>query len=432
MKRTRIGSKFRNAVTSWLGIPIDLQNAAFWAQYTARDSNSGQTVTYDRAMTLSTVWSCVRLIAESISTLPLTLYKRTPTGRTPAVDHPLYNVLRLMPNPSTTATVHWEAQVAAQLLRGWGCAEKLMVGKRVIGLTFLDPCRMNVSLVQGKPVYRYTDRDGSQRVIPQERIFAIPGFTLNGIDGLSAIQYGYNVFGSALAAEQASGKTFQNGLMPTTYFYMDRVLKKEQRDTFRNTTMPEITGALNAGKPPLLESGMKAGTIGINPTDAQLLESRSFGVEEICRWFRVPPWMVGHAGSGATKWGTGMEQELLGFLSFTLRPWLTRIEQAVYKDLLSPAEKSSHYARYDLADFLRADSAARAAFYSVMVNNGIMTRDEVREELNMERLGGNADVLTVQTALAPLDEIGQNSSSTEKALALLGSRIMGGSNEASK
>lgn len=429
MKRTRIGNKFRNAVTSWLGIPIDLQNTAFWSDFGGRNSNAGQAVNYDKAMTLSTVWSCVRLIAESISTLPLTLYKITPTGNVPAVDHPLYNVLRLQPNVNTTATVHWEAQIAAQLLRGWGCAEKLMVGKRVVGLSFLDPQRMYVRMVKGEPIYQYTDRDGSRRIIPSSRIFAIPGFTLNGVDGLSAIQYGYNVFGSALAAEQASGKTFENGLMPTTYFYMDRVLKKDQRDTFRNTTMPEITGAMNAGKPPLLEAGMKAGTIGINPTDAQLLESRSFSVEEICRWFRVPPWMVGHAGSGATKWGTGMEQELLGFLTFTLRPWLLRTEQAVYKDLLTPAEKTIYYARYDLADFLRADSAARASFFSLMVNNGIMTRDEVREQMNMQRRGGNADVLTVQTALAPLDNIGQSSSNTEAALALLGNRIMGGSNE---
>src|SRR5690606_21817692 len=133
-----------------------------------------------------------------------------------------------------------------------------------------------------------------------------------------------------------ANNTFKNGLHQTTYFKYPTALRAEQREDARRA-IKIISGALNAGEPAILEAGMEAGTIGINPTDAQLLESRAFSVEEICRWFRVPPFMVGHSEK-STSWGTGIEQQMIGFLTFTLAPWLRRIEQAISKDLLTPAE----------------------------------------------------------------------------------------------
>jgi len=223
------------------------------------------------------------------------------------------------------------------------------------------------------------------------------------------------VFGGALAAEHAANSTFKNGLRPTTYFKYPTVLRKDQRDEARQA-IETLSGAVNAGKPVILEAGMEAGSIGINPNDAQLVESRAFSVEEVCRWFRVPPFMVGHSEK-STSWGTGIEQQMIGFLTFTLSPWLRRIEQAISKDLLSPAERQRYYPKFAVEGLLRADSAGRASFYSAMVNNGIYTRDEVRQLEDREPMGGNAAVLTVQTALAPLDTIGQPEQQARAALA---------------
>jgi HK97 family phage portal protein len=267
------------------------------------------------------------------------------------------------------------------------------------------PSRLSVSRVNGKLKWTYTEIDGTQRDIPDKNIFRIPGFTTDGNWGLSAIEYGSGIFGSALAASNASNSTFEKGLLPTVAFTIDRVIQKDQRDDFR-TAVKAISGAMNAGESPLLEGGMDAKMIGINPKDAQLLESRSFSVEEICRWFRVPPHMVGHTAN-STSWGTGIEQQMIGFLTFTLRPWLTRIEQSIRKDLMSPQDQMKYYAEFSVEGLLRADSASRATYEAQMVNNGIMTRDEVRELENLPARGGNADVLTVQLALAPLDEIGK-------------------------
>lgn len=405
--KTKSIGRVRAAVLSWLGAPFGLTDADAWARLGA-SSSAGVNVNNGNVMTLSSAWACGRLISETIGTLPLGINERTRDGRRPAPQHPLDFILGMQPNSDTVSSVHWEAVVAAMLFRGAARCEKLMVGERLVGLEFLYPDRLTISRgADGAKEYRYTQEDGRQRRIQASRIWTIPGFSLDGKNGVSVIHYGANVFGAALATDQAAAGTFRRGLMPTVWFKYPNVLKKEQRDDAREMIENRLSGAINAGKPAILENGMEVGNLGIDPVDAQLLESRRFSVEEICRWFRVPPWMVGHTDK-STSWGTGIEQQMIGFLTFTLAPWLKRIEQYIVKDLMSPADRSRYYPKFAVEGLLRADSAARAAFYSVMVNNGILTRDEVRELEDRAPMGGNAAVLTVQTALSPLDDLGKN------------------------
>lgn len=395
------------ALLDWLGIPVGLTNNAFWEAFTSGGSKAGQTVNENTVMSLSAAWACTRLLAETASTLPLQLYERTDNGRQLAVNHPLYRILHSSPNSYSSASTYWEANVVAVALRGNSFSERKYLNGRMVALDYLQPSRISTrKRPNGTVEFRYTETTGNQRVVQDRDLFHIPGFSFDGRYGVSAIAYGAGVFGSALAAAEAANGTFERGLMPTVAFSLDRVIKKEQREEFKTYFKQEIGGALNAGESPLLEAGMKAEQIGINPSDAQLLESRSFSVEEVCRWFRVDPSMVGHGGKDS-NWGTGLEQKLIGFLTFTLRPWLTRIEQAINRQLLSPAEQLRYYAEFSIEGLLRADSKARAAFYSVMVNNGIFTRDEVRVLENRPVMGGNAGVLTVQTSMAPLDSLGQ-------------------------
>lgn len=411
MKAKRPG-KIRAAILNWFGLPGSYTESAY-----AANSESGIVVTQDKMLTISAVWACARLISETIATLPLSIYERTSTGKRLAPQHPLHMIIHDQPNKDTTAAVHWESTVAAMLLRGNARSEKLMLGGRLVGLRFLHPDRLQrIKVGVDSYEWRYTDKDGKQRTIPDTRIWNIPGFSLDGECGVSVIQYGANVFGSALAADGAASAMFKNGLHQTTYFKFPQTLREQQRNDAREA-ISIISGALNAGKPAILEAGMDVGSIGINPNDAQLLESRGFSVEEVCRWFRVPPFMVGHSEK-STSWGTGIEQQMIGFLTFTLGPWLRRIEQAISKDLLSPAERIRYYPKFAIEGLLRADSAGRANFYSSMVNNGIFTRDEVRELEDREPMGGNAAVLTVQTALAPLDSIGQQTADQQARAAL--------------
>lgn len=394
---TRRPGKIRAAILTWFGIPVTDMGAS-----AIRLEQAGVTVSESTMLGLSAVWSCTRLIAETIATLPLSMYERADAGKRYAPEHWLHTLIHDRPNPESTASVFWEAVVAAMLLRGAARVEKLMIGKRIVGLRFLAPDRLSGSRkLDGTTEWRYLGEDGKQRLIPAERIWHLPGFSLDGKYGVSVVAYGARVFGNAIAADEAASRTFKTGLIQTLYYKVANWLTPAQRQEFKK----EYAGSIERGEVPVLEGGIDVSTVGVKPADAQLLESRGFSVEEICRWFRVPPWMVGHTEK-STSWGTGIEQQMIGFLTFTLGPWLKRIEQSIVNDLLPAAERDAYYPKFAVEGLLRADSAGRAAFYAAMVNNGILTRDEVRELEDLAPMGGNAAVLTVQSAMTTLDALG--------------------------
>lgn len=409
-KTTKPG-RIKSAIIKWLGLTHEE-----WGQYFGKTSDTGEVVTTDKALTLSAVWACTRLISQTIATLPVSVYQRTPNGRRNRDDHQVARLLHSRPNADMTAVVFWESLIANALLQGNGFAEKKRIGGRIVALDPLVPPRLRWQrLPNGQWEYQYTDDDGRVRIIPEEDIFHIPGFTLDGKFGLSVVKYGVQVFGSGLSANKAANRTFANGLQQTTFFKYPTKLRPEQREDAREA-IKKLSGAQSAGDPVILEAGMEQGQIGINPDDAQLLESRNFSVEEICRWFGVPPSMVG-GGDKASSWASSAENLNLWFLQYGLRPWLKRIEEAVWADLLTPTEQFDHYAEYSVEGLLRADSKARAEFYSTALQNGWMNRSTVARLENLPEIPGG-EVFTVQSNLIPLDKLGQTSESEQLRSAL--------------
>ncbi|AKX52028.1 portal protein [Thiopseudomonas alkaliphila] len=374
--------------------------------------SSSKPVSVDSALQVSTVWACVRLISETIATLPLGIYKRkNDGGRQIDPSFRVHDLISNSPNQRMTAVNFWEAVVASMLFKGNAYIEIKRLKDLPVSLNLLQAD--NVKWLEEESSWVYTEKN-KKRYIAFSNLMHIPAFSLDGINGLSPLRYGAVVIGSAISADKAASSTFQNGLMPTVAFSVNRVLTKEQRDDFREY-VEKLSGAMNAGRSPVLESGVEAKPIGIDPADAQLLESRGWSVEEICRFFRVPPWMVGHTEK-STSWGTGIEQQMIGFLTFTLAPWLERIEQAINKNLLTIVQRQTHYAEFALEGLLRADSQARADFYAKMTTNGIYTRDDCRVKENLPREGGNASKLTVQMNMTTLDKLGaQNDEQAAKA-----------------
>lgn len=365
------------------------------------------TLSHDAMLRLSAAWACITLLSDTIGTLPLSLYKRTPNGRVAAVEHPLYRVLHRQANADMTSG-QWIGAITANMLIWGKCyTQKETSAGNVIAAT---PLQANYVTRERKTTggyqYRFTDNRGKQQVLSESQVMHIPAFSLDGQCGLSPISYGANMFGAASSAETAARKTFQNGLMPTVGFGTETILKKEQREEMRESFTNSVAGAMNAGKPFILEGGMKPYKMGINPTDAQLLETRAFSVEEICSWFRVQPFMIGRAADGQTNWGTGIEQQMIGFITFTLRPWLARIEQAISKDMLKPEERDEYYAEFSLEGLLRGDSAARQQFYASALQNGWMSRNDVRRLENQPSIDGG-DIYTVQSNLVPVEKVGQ-------------------------
>ncbi len=327
-------------------------------------------------------------------------------GRKVASDNDLHWIINTNPNSRMTAVQFWEAVVASMLLRGNAFVEIVRIGGRIVALEFLLPNRMDLDVADsGEILYRYREKNGQLRDIAGSDMMHIPAFSLDGQIGLSPIAYGADVFGAAMSAEDVAGSTFKNGMHQTVAFEVNKTLSPKQRDDFRDYVQ-RISGAMNAGKSPVLEEGVSAKVIGINPVDAQLLESREYSAEEICRFYMVDPTMVGYSDK-ASNWGTGLEQKLLRFLTFTLRSYMRRIEEGINRNLLTPSQRRQTYAEFSIEGLLRADSAGRATLYSQMVQNGIYTRDECRMKENLPRMGGNAGVLTVQTNLSPIDKLGQ-------------------------
>lgn len=395
--------KLKQAVLNWLGFGLtDYDN---WSSWYGTTSSSGATVNSDKVLTLSAAWSCVRLISQTIATLPIGVYEKMPDGsRRPADTLSIARVISVKPSADTMAVTFWESLIAHALLHGNGFAAKRRVGGRIVALDLLEANKTTWrKLVDGSYQFQHTNGKGQIEIFSENDIFHIPGFSMGGRFGMSAIKYGAEVFGSALSSNAAANATFNNGLHPTTYFKFDRVVRKDQRDKFRED-LQSISGALNAGKSPLLEAGMDIGTVGINPDDAQLLESRMFSVEDVCRWFGVPPSMVG-ATDKASSWASSSEQLNLWFLQYGLRTWIKRIEQAILTQLLTPAEQVKYYAEYSVEGLLRADTASRTAFYSTGLQNGWMSRNEVRRLENLAPIDGG-DIYTVQSNLMDINSMG--------------------------
>lgn len=394
----------KNKVLGWLGL-TDLET---WREIGMMGKESaGQIVNEKTALSLSATYACVSLISETIGTLPIKIYKRLPNGdRDQDRGHGLQFIVGNSPNETTTASQFWSAVVASMVLHGNAVAEIKRNGQgKVVGLKFIHPYNQEPVFKNNSLVAVNVYEDGNQRQLKGNSLFHIPNFGVSGDWGISTISHGCEVFGSALASRQAANSTFEKGLSPTTALTIDRVIKSEQREKYREA-MKEISGAINAGRTAILEAGMDAKVIGINPKDAQLLESRSFSAEEICSWFRVDPSMIGK-GTAVSNWGTGLEQKMIGLLTFTLRPIITRIEQAINKYLLLPSEQGSHYAEFLVEGLLRADFKSRMGGYKVMIDSGLATRDELRVKENLPKMGGNASKLTIQSSFIPLDEAGR-------------------------
>jgi HK97 family phage portal protein len=397
----------KSALSAWIGKTIRLTDGSFWAAWAGGESSSGKCVTVDKALQLSAVWSCVRLLAETVATLPLGFYERTDDGRRSASSHPLYSLLHAQPNADMTAVEFWEVVMASLLLQGNAYVEIERIGARIVALVPLLPERMKIKVGEdGALQYRYLDPlTDATRPIADASMMHIRAFGTNGIVGLSPVSYARETLGATMAAEEASGKIFANGMRPSGVLSMEQILNKNQREEVRTSLTEQFAGSMNAGKMMVLEAGMKFQQVTMNPEDAQMLQTRAFNIEEICRWFRVWPGLIGHNAAGQTMWGSGVEQMMIGFLTFSLRPWLTRIEQAVRRSLLAPGERGRYFAEFAIEGLLRADSAARASFYSTMAQNGVMSRNEIRRKENLSPQPGG-DQLTVQSNLLPLDQLG--------------------------
>lgn len=354
-------------------------------------ANSGETVDEKTAVQIATVYACVRLLAESVAQLPLHLYKVSePEGQEKAKDHPLYKILYREPNPEMTSFSFWEAVMTHLLLWGNAYAQVVRDGRNnVLCLYPLLPENVEIDRTEaGEIFYTYhaytNEKPGETNkdiIFRRDEILHIPGLSFNGLVGFSPIAMMKNALGTTMAVERYGSAFFKNGAQPSGVLEHPGVLKNPEK--IRENWSAVYGGANNAHKVAVLEEGMQYKAISLPPEDSQFLSTREFGVEEICRIFRVPPHMVQDLKRATFS---NIEHQSIDFVVHTLDPWLVRIERAIVKDLLTEEEKDQYFPKFNVDGLLRGDYQSRMQGYSIGIANGVISPNEARQKENMPPL----------------------------------------------
>ena len=363
-------------------------------------NESNISFTDERAMQITAVYACVKIITQTVATLPLHVYEKTATGRNLVTDHPVHDLFRVSPNNLMTP-LDFRQAMTAQLCM-WGNAYAFI--ERNNGrVTAITPARvgcMTPVRIGNEVWYDYQTQEGLRR-FSADNILHIKGFGTDGIIGLSPLRYGAQAFGVTVATEQHAAHSFSSGGRPSGVLMTDRILTDVQRGQLKDIYEDVATsdGLF------VLEGGTKYQAISIPPDDLQMLQSRQFQLGEIARMFGVPSFLINDTEK-STSWGTGIEQQNLGFLAYGLRPYLVQWEAAVNSALFTRSEQKKYYVEHSVEGLLRADIATRYAAYATAVTNGWKTRNEIRALDNDPPIEG-ADELTAQVNMSPLNKLGE-------------------------
>ena len=371
--------------------PKNYLSSSFYSFFFGSTS-SGKPVNETTAMQMTAVYSCVRILSETVAGLPLNVYKYNDSGgKEKAFKHPLYRLLHDEPNPEMTSFAFRETLMSHLLLWGNAYAQIIRNARgEVIALYPLMPNKMTVDRDQnGRLFYSYQrgaedpgalGRSSRVNLAPTD-VLHIPGLGFDGLIGYSPIAMAKNAIGLAIATEEYGAKFFANGAAPSGVLEHPGTIKDPQR--VKESWNSAYQGSANAHKIAVLEEGMKYTPIGIAPEQAQFLETRKFQINEIARIFRVPPHMLADLEKSSFS---NIEQQSLEFVKYTLDPWVVRWEQSMCRVLFSESEKPSYFIKFNVDGLLRGDYASRMSGYATARQNGWMSANDIRELENLDRI----------------------------------------------
>lgn len=358
----------------------------------------------DGALQISAVWACVERRASVIASLPFFAYARMANGQKELARMTrLYQLLHESPNSRMTPLEFWRALIMNHDLRGNGYAriDRDPATGEAIALWPMPADQVQpLVLADGSMVYQY-QLDGDVAILAEVNVLHLKNLG-NGTVGLSKLDFMRATTDEAAKAQTSASRIFGNGGKPTGVLMVDGVLKPEQRAQLQERFAEMAVGPTS--RLYVLEANMKYQQLSLKPEDLELLDTRRFTVEEICRWFDVPPVLVHH--SNVSTWGSGIEQIVDGFYKLTIRPMLVSIEQAVRKRVMTPRQRATMTCEFAMDALLRGSLKDRMEVYARAVQNGLKTRNECRQLENDPPIDG-ADELTAQTNLAPLAMLGK-------------------------
>lgn len=357
-------------------------------------------VNFDTAMSVSAFWACVKLLTETLASMPLECYRTRAGVRQPHPDYGLYQLLSYAPNRYQTRIEFFETLVLNLVTTGncYAAIERTGEGTgRVVSLMPLMSAQMRVVLGEdGARTYQYTSSEGTLRIFAEQSIWHVSLFG-NGVVGLSPIGYMAKSLGVSIDTDDRAATLSASGGKTNGVLMVDKLLTKEQRERIR-----ENFGDLTEGRTDqlfVLEADMKFERTSLSPQDMQLLETRRFQTEDICRFMGVPSVLV-NDHSGTTAWGSGIYQIVQGFYKLGIRPLLERFETSIKRHLMPRADWSTIDIKFDFDDLLRPDLLTRLDARGKAINSAQMTPDEARaEEGRAPMAGGNQ--LYLNSTLVP-------------------------------
>lgn len=393
--------------SSWKG-PYSLKEAAFDKLWGERGSSTGIPVSEQTALTYSAFWACVNAISTDVASLPLNLYQRLPTGgKQRYVASKLFRLLHDEPNPEMTSFTMRQTLTAHALSWGGGFAEiEWDLSNRPLAIWPLTPDRVTVGRNSISKAIEYSvskANGGKPDVLPAASMLHIPGLGFDGLIGYSVVAMARESIGLGLATERFGGTFFGNGATFGGHLSHPLGLNKDTRQQIRESIEEVHAGVNRAHKFLITGGGMKYERLGIPPEDAQFLETRQFQIEEMCRWFRMPPHKIQHLLQSTNN---NIEHQGIEYYTDTLRTWLVRWEQEINRKLIAPTERRIQFAEHQIDGVLRGDISSRYTALGIARDKGIINADEWRELENMNpQPNGQGQLYLVQQAMVPADRL---------------------------
>lgn len=374
---TNIAKMFRSRVE-----PVSQEDLA--KLLSGEDTWTGLDVDRYTALGLPIVWACVRVLAETLASLPIILYKRIDGGKERAEEHPLYPILHMQPNPDQTSFVFKEQLQGHLGIFGNAYAQIVRDGRGYVKeLWPLDPSRVTPDRSNGvlKFIYKESGK-AADTVLARENVLYIPGLSFDGIRGYAPLEVNRQTLGLALAAKRYSAEFFANDATPSLALLTPGKLTDDAQKRLARSWRDAHGKWGKKHTPAVLEQGTDVKQLSLDPDKVQLVEIQKFLTREVCRFYRMQPHLVQDLENATF---TNIEQQSLEFVIHTMRPWLIRWEQAITTQLLSERERKEYFAEFLIDALLRGDIVARATAYRTFMEIGVFNADEVREMENKNR-----------------------------------------------
>lgn len=364
-------------------------------------TESGATVNEETSMRYAAVYTAIRILSEIVGMLPLHLMASDDAGNTTkATDDGLYDVLYRTPNRWMTAFDFWRIVMVHLLLRGnfYGYIRRNGNGE-AREIVPINGDRLKIEMLDTWELkYTYTPASGQKPVVlEQGDILHIRAVGTDGILGKSPVAQAREAIGIGIQTEKMAAKMFSNGTRMGIVVKHPEVLSDEVHARLLKSINDAYAGVENAHKTVLLEEGMTVEKISMTAEDSQFIEQRKMQRSEVLALYGIPPHMAGDTEK-TTSWGSGIEQQTIGFVTFTLMPWLVNIEQAIYRDVLTAKQRKKYYARFNSDAIIRGDILSRYKAHQIGVLTGFLNRNEVRQMENRNTAPGLDEFVDPQKA----------------------------------